>query len=199
MAQYERKYDGWYKTQDIARELGVDPKTPRNWINRGRIEGIKHGKDYIVSPAEYKRITVTDRHEFDKNVQPHTILDYTVQGMSLLDIAKLHGITCEEIREQILEKPALQEALSIAQYLQYEEVMSVLYRLVIQDKSIGAAGQYLKHSKAAKDRLNSTVQKQLVKTSDSDLIRLYLDQESRFANLEVEETEHKSTEQVVSS
>lgn len=39
-------------TAAAARELGVSPRRVRHLIERGRLRARKHGRDYLISPAD---------------------------------------------------------------------------------------------------------------------------------------------------
>ena len=44
-----------WTTNDLAKKAGVDPATLRQYLIEGRIQGVKHGRDWAISDEEAQR------------------------------------------------------------------------------------------------------------------------------------------------
>ena len=46
--------EDWLTTEEIAKDLKVNVKTVRNWINSGELAAIDVGGEYRISRADYE-------------------------------------------------------------------------------------------------------------------------------------------------
>lgn len=52
--------DKLFTAHEVAELFGVTPETVRNWINDGRIHGLKHGGRWRVTQSEITRMATSN-------------------------------------------------------------------------------------------------------------------------------------------